>query len=108
MQSHWRARIAEACSEAEVMHVVRDYLDAWHPLERARLPAQCDPPRMFDAQDLNSYLVDLMRFDPASRPACADALRDLIAFFSGASQRLAVLMAVRGESPARPRYFAER
>jgi hypothetical protein len=108
VQSNWRSRIGEACSEAEVMRVVRDYLATWHPLERARLPAACNPPPMFDADGLNSYLVDLMRFDPASRPASADALRDLVAFFSAASQRLAVLMAVRGDAPARTRYFAER
>lgn len=88
----WPDLIELADTPAKVVGVAKDYIAAWDPWEIAGLPEGCHPPAHFvDPTDLVEYAFTLAQHE--RQPGAADpGLQRLAAFFSRASQRVAMLM----------------
>src|SRR5690348_516838 len=50
--SSWARRIEDAPSEADVVDLVRQYLETRDPRDIAVLPADCRPPRFYSPEDI--------------------------------------------------------
>jgi hypothetical protein len=88
----WQHRIDHAFSAATVADVARDFLASFDPVELARLPDACRPPRQLLAEDIAPYAFDLVRQETASAEA-SEIVHALARFFSLASVRMAQLSA---------------
>jgi hypothetical protein len=51
----WRNVIRESQHEDEVIQLVRDQMARWSPEEIARLPEDCRPGRVRDAEDISQW-----------------------------------------------------
>jgi hypothetical protein len=84
-------RLRTATSEGAVIEIVRDYLGDWLPDELAKLPLDCRPGKLRDAEDLNDLALKLARacvsFD--IEPECLSAVEEMDAFVGQACQRIA-------------------
>jgi hypothetical protein len=89
MPLSWQDRIEAADDEAEVVGVVRDFLAQISPQEFSRLPKECWPGKLVDAEDVTSYGFTLMRQACSSSDPTSDMVHRLVAFISNACIRLA-------------------
>ena len=55
----WRNLILASTQEEEVVGLVRDHMARWSPEEIARLPEECRPPRIRDAEDISRWAFEL-------------------------------------------------
>ena len=55
----WRNLILTSTQEDEVVELVRDHMALWSPEEIARLPMDCRPGRIRDAEDISRWAFEL-------------------------------------------------
>lgn len=55
----WRNLLRESAHEDEVLTLVRDHMARWSPEEIARLPHDCRPGRIRDADDISHWAYQL-------------------------------------------------
>ena len=94
----WQHTLDRACSEHEVVMVVRDYVASLDPYEVASLPPHCRPGKFVDAEDITSFAFDVVRYHCDEHEKTRELVHRIAAFFSYASTRLSQIMA-RGSNP---------
>lgn len=92
MPLSWQERVHAATTEAEVLHVARNFLAQFAPIEIAQLPEACRPRKLADGSDLTEYAFDLVRHRCDDGLGADYALHRLAAFFSGATARLSQIL----------------
>lgn len=94
-QEDWRNLIRTATQEEEVIELVRDHMARWSPEEIARLPQECRPPRIRDAEDISRWAFELASTHCAQTLHADDeALLDrMLEFVTHAAIRLSELQA---------------
>ena len=98
----WRNLILTAAHENEIVGLVRDHLALWTPEEIARLPEDCRPPRIRDAEDVSRWAFELASTHCAQKLSDADEpiLDRMLEFVTQAAMRLSVLKAEPAEIEA--------
>jgi hypothetical protein len=94
-QEDWRNLIRAASQEEEVIELVRDHIALWSPEEIARLPEDCRPPRIRDAEDISRWAFELATSHCAQKVHSDDEvlLDRLLEFVTHAAVRLSELKA---------------
>ena len=84
-------RLQATNSEHDLVALVRDYLSEWLPEELAQFPIECRPGKLFDAEDLSDFALNLTRacvsFDVA--PENLRVIEEMDAFVGQACRRMA-------------------
>src|SRR5688572_11513145 len=95
----WRNLMREALQEQEVVGLVRDHLARWTPEEIARLPEECRPPRIRDAEDVSRWAFDLASTHCAqvSGTDVEPLLEQMLEFVTQAAVRISELNAAPSE-----------
>ncbi len=96
----WQDQLEDADNVHDVIAIVRDFLASWDRHDLADLPEPCRPGKMFDANDVQSYALQLLRFDCASDSGAAQLITRMASFFSNASARLSAILARQPRSSA--------
>ena len=96
----WRNLIRGAESEDEVVALVRDHLARYSPQEIARLPEECRPPRIRDAEDISQWAFELARTHCAqdANDDYETVLERMLEFVTQAAVRLSELKATAPET----------
>jgi len=91
----WRNLILDSTHEDEVVELVRDHMARWSPEEIARLPQDCRPPRIRDAEDIGRWAFELASTHCAGTIAHDDEplLERMLEFVTQAAVRLSELRA---------------
>jgi hypothetical protein len=89
----WQSRLATAASESEVVSIAREFMAQFSPQETYLIPEACRPLKLVDASDVTTYAFLLVRSDCGGDTGTAAVLHTVASFFSGASARLAEIMA---------------
>ena len=97
----WRNLIRASTHEDEVIELVRGHMARWSPEEIARLPEDCRPPRIRDAEDISRWAFDLASTHCSQRMTVDDeALLDrMLEFVTHAAVRLSELNAAEVVKP---------
>jgi hypothetical protein len=95
----WQGRLDEASTPHEVVDVSRDFLASWSLEEIVTMPAASRPWKIVDADDVNSYAIQLAQAHCATGAASAPLDR-MAAFFSNASLRITQMLARSSEEAA--------
>jgi hypothetical protein len=96
----WRTLLQDATTESQVVSCVRDHLALWTPEEIARLPEECRPGRIKDAEDVSRWAFALATHHCASNLQGEEEhqLTKMLVFVTQAAHRIAELQAVRETS----------
>jgi hypothetical protein len=97
----WHTRLSGARSVDEVVWAARDFLASWSYEDMAAVPSACRPTRIKGVDDIafwRSQLVEEYCRHAAVPDRTAEVLRDLLAFFTTASERASALA---GNHPVR-------
>jgi hypothetical protein len=92
----WRRHLARASTEHEIVNLTREHVATWGPDDISKLPAECRPSRIRDAEDISQWAYDLARAHTSLRyddEQDALVLR-MLAFISEAAVRMAEVKAV--------------
>jgi hypothetical protein len=91
----WRNLIRSSIQEDEVLTLVRDHMARWAPEEIARLPQDCRPGRVRDADDISRWAFELASTHCAQGVGPEDEpfLDRMLEFVTQAAIRLAELKA---------------
>jgi hypothetical protein len=91
----WRNLIRASSREDDVVELMRDHLARWTPEEIARLPVDCRPPRIRDAEDISRWAFELASTHcaQASRGDDEPMLERMLEFVTQAAIRLSELKA---------------
>lgn len=89
----WRNLIRTSIQEDEVLMLVRDHMALWAPEEIARLPEDCRPGRIRDADDISRWAFELATTHCAQTVSPEDEpfLDRMLEFVTQAAIRLAEL-----------------
>ena len=98
MPLSWQERVHAAATEAEVLHLARNFLAQFSPIEIAQLPEACRPRTLTDGNAITEYAFDLVRHRCDDGLGADYALHRLAAFFSGATARLSQILHERSTS----------
>lgn len=93
----WQGRVDAADEEREIVSIAREFLAQFTPEEIHRLPAECRPGKLMDANDVTTYAFELVRHDCGGDPEAAALVHKLAGFFSAASIRLSQLLGEQGD-----------
>jgi hypothetical protein len=106
MTTTWHKQIVGASGSAELVQVARDYIASITPEEWALLPETCRPERVRGVDDIEFWHDRLTEefIDVAADPVSNDVLRDVLAFFSAAAERAAVIPDVRQSAALKRTY----
>src|SRR5690348_8657344 len=84
-------RLRTATSVSDVVELAREYLSEWLPEEIGRLPADCRPGKLRDAEDLSDLTFNLTQacvsFDLDARDVAL--VEEMDAFIAQACRRIA-------------------
>jgi hypothetical protein len=96
----WRNFIRDSSQEDEVVTLVRDHMARWSPEEIVRLPEECRPGRIRDAEDITRWAFVLASTHCAQCVAAEDEplLERMLEFVTHAAIRLSELNATRPET----------
>jgi hypothetical protein len=96
--SVWLLVLDAAQSEQEVLIATKDFLSTWTPLEVSRLPENCRPGRINDAEAIGDLAFHLAQQSLAFSGSLTDRLllERLTAFFQHATSRIAQLRGGHG------------
>lgn len=83
----WELRLARCQTIWEVTQVVRDYLACLSPAEVQCLPAPLRPRKLFDAQDVAEYALEIVRFHCEGPGHSTEVTGKLAEFLSSAASR---------------------
>lgn len=91
----WRNLIRSSTQEDEIVELVRDHMARWSPEEIARLPEDCRPGRIRDAEDISRWAFDLASTHCAQVVRTDDEplLERMLEFVTQAAVRLSELRA---------------
>ena len=91
----WRNLILSSTQEDEVVELVRDHMALWSPEEIARLPNDCRPGRIHDAEDISRWAFELASTHCAQVVNVDDEplLERMLEFVTQAAVRLSELRA---------------
>ena len=91
----WRNLILQAAHQDEVLALVRDHMALWAPDEIARLPEDCRPGRIRDAEDISRWAFNLASTHCAQHLSAEDEpfLDRMLEFVTQAAIRLSALQA---------------
>lgn len=97
----WRNLIRNAPTEEEVIGLVLGLLATWSPEEIARLPTDCRPVRIRDAEDISQWAFELASTHCGGKIAAEDEhlLDRMLELVTQAAVRLSVLNAAEPEGP---------
>ena len=86
----WRNLILDSTQEDEVVGLVRDHMALWSPEEIARLPVECRPARIHDAEDITRWAFELASSHCAQvvKPDDEPLLERMLEFVTQAAVRL--------------------
>jgi hypothetical protein len=88
-------RLRGTASENDVVQLVRDYVGEWLPEELGRLPVECRPGKVRDAEDINDLAFKLtsacVSFDVESEDL--RTIEEMDAFLGQACRRMAEISA---------------
>jgi hypothetical protein len=86
----WRTAITAATSEAELIHLARNFISNSPPLDLEALPTTCRPRRIVSAGDLSLIAFRLRRAfcSPALDSVTASRVERALAFFEALCDRL--------------------
>ena len=86
----WLSQIEGARSATELVRLLRDYLSALAPEERAHLPAACTADNISSASDIQEWAVTLAREDLKGTGTAGvdDGLHHAAVVFAAAGSRL--------------------
>lgn len=89
----WRNLVRASGHEEEVLGLVRDLVARWSPAEIARLPEDCRPGRIRDAEDVSQWAYQLASSHCAGSVSSADEpfLERMLEFVTQAAVRLSEL-----------------
>lgn len=89
----WRNLILAAAHEDEVLTLVRDHMAMWAPNEIARLPEDCRPGRIRDAEDISRWAFTLATTHCAQNDSADDEpfLDRMLEFVTQAAIRISEL-----------------
>ncbi len=95
-------KLQAATSEGDVVEVVREYVGEWMPEEFGRLPIECRPGKLRDAEDLNNLALNIALACGSFDLERADLriLEEMDAFVGQACLRLAQIQRVVPPPPA--------
>lgn len=96
-RSVWNLTIGEAATEHDVVELALYFISTWTPQELARLPLDCRPGRVRDADDIGSLAVNLSRAVMSASAQDAPYVQRMAGFFSQASERLSQLLRAPSE-----------
>ncbi|MGZ5037813.1 MAG: hypothetical protein ACXWG1_12935 [Usitatibacter sp.] len=88
----WQGRLEAAEEEREIVSIAREFLAQFTPEEIHRLPVQCRPRKLMDANDVTSYAFELVRHECGDDADTLALVHKLASFFSEASIRLSQLL----------------
>ena len=96
----WRNLIRDSSHEDEVVTLVRDHMARWSPEEIVRLPEDCRPARIRDADDVGRWAYMLAAAHCALTVPSEDEslLERMLEFVTHAAVRVSELMARRPET----------
>jgi hypothetical protein len=98
MSVSWQEKMEDAADVHEVIGIARDYLASWDRHELAALPEPCRPGKVFDANDIQAYALQLVRNDCTAHGAAAPLIEKMAKFFSLASVRCSQILATAGRA----------
>jgi len=92
----WRRHLVVATTEHEIVNLTREYVATWSPDDMSRLPEECRPGRIRDAEDISQCAYDLARAHTSLR---YDEEQDMLmqrmlSFMAEAAMRMAEVKAV--------------
>ena len=92
----WRRHLLAASTEHEIVNLTREYVATWAPEDMSRLPTECRPGRIRDAEDISQLAYDLARAHTSLRYAgdLDTLLMHMLAFVSEAAMRMAEVKAL--------------
>lgn len=93
----WRRLLANAATEEAFVRFVRERLALWSPEEISKLPINCRPGRIGDAEDINRWAF-VLATEHCSSPCRGEEeqlLSNMLGLVTQAAERLAVVQAVR-------------
>lgn len=95
----WRNLILASAQEDEVVELVRDHLARWSTEEIVRLPADCRPRRIHDAEDISQWAFALATNHCAGTAAGEDErlLEQMLEFVTQAAIRISELQSAPAE-----------
>jgi hypothetical protein len=96
-RSVWDLTISEAATEHDVIELTLYFISTWTPQELARLPLDCRPGRIRDADDVGSLAVSLSRAVMSASTQDAPYVQRMAGFFAQASERLSQLLRAPSE-----------
>jgi hypothetical protein len=91
----WRNLMLASTQEDEIVGLVRDHMALWSPEEIGRLPIECRPPRIRDAEDISRWAFELASTHCAQvvGPEDEPFLDRMLEFVTQAAMRLSLLKA---------------
>ena len=87
----WQGRLDRAHNEREVVEATREFIARITPAEIARLPDECRPHKLVDANDVAEYALSLGRAQHGDVKESRRSVAKLCAFLTAASTRLSQL-----------------
>jgi hypothetical protein len=87
MNTAWQMRLDEACSNADVLEVVGDFLATWASLELKAIAVELRPAALNNAQQVNAYAFLLARMLTGNAKTQPE-LHRMSTFFTKASLRI--------------------
>ena len=91
----WHRYLAAARTEEEIITLTRDFVATWSPNEISRLPLDCRPGRIRDADDLSRWAFELTNEHCTNRASDEDEalLVKMMSFVAEAATRMAEVKA---------------
>jgi hypothetical protein len=91
----WPALLAEASTEDEILMIARDQLATWSPEEIAKIPFECRPGRIRDAEDIAQWSFELAKAhcELSLREEADHLLSKMLGFVTQVNERLTVVNA---------------
>jgi len=88
----WQQLLDVAETDAKVIAIARDFLASLEPREVARLPERCRPRKLFTADDVGAFALDLVREHGEEMDEAAPIVHRMAAFFAHANIRLSHIL----------------
>jgi hypothetical protein len=103
----WQQMLAIASTPDDVISAARDFVAGIDHVLLSKLPPACQPGKLLDAADIQSFAYELASHHCANNDPNAHTVEQLSAFFSQAAVRLSQLSAPNHLTPsARVKFFS--
>src|SRR5947209_17003365 len=89
----WQQLLASATTPDEVISAARNFVAGIDHVQLSKLPPACQPGKLLDVEDVNSFAYELIRHHCGENDENAQTVQQLSGFFSQAAVRLSQLAA---------------